>query len=218
MQGKVPAEPQRKGKVPEERAAPDMREDEELEGEISQDGWKIMKMLGSARGAFASQVYKELRMSGNAFKNKAELLQDLGVVGMKVGKIRKNKLNYYFLTEMGRKLYSARFGEPIMTSSVKDKDIVENFELGGWKASLKDGIISIEKNRKTLHIVVQKSNDREEITKRLRKYSYFICGSGTIKNIVIQEAARSGKPVLFIATDKEFDEEGKFEKVQFDRI
>jgi DNA helicase HerA-like ATPase len=196
---------------------PDIREDKELEGEISDDGWKIMKILGSARGTFASQIYKDLKMSGNAFKNKVDMLIDLNVVGMKTGKIRKNKLNYYFLTELGQKLFDARFGSPILSSSVKDREIVETFELGGWKSSLRDGIITIEKNKKTLNIVVQKNNDRQEIAEKLRKYSYFICSTDTVENIVIQEAARSGKPVLFTSTDKEFEEEGKFEKIQFQK-
>jgi DNA helicase HerA-like ATPase len=205
------------GKPGPEKAKTDLREDKELEGEISEDGWKIMKMLGDARGCFASQLYKELRMSGNAFKNKAELLQDLGVVGMRTGKIRKNRLNYYYLSELGQKLYSTRFGEDVTTSPVRDTEMVETFRLGGWKASLKEGILTIEKNRKGLSIVIQKSNDRDEVSKRLRRYSYFICATGAIKNVVIQEAARAGKPVLFIATDKEFEEEGKFEKVQFEK-
>ena len=64
-----------------------------------------------------------LRMSGNSFKNKAELLQDLGVIGMRAGKIRKNRLNYYYLTELGIKLFSSRFGEKVLTSPVKDREI-----------------------------------------------------------------------------------------------
>jgi len=135
MKGKVPREEPRKGKPG--KAEPDLREDEELQGEISEDGWKIMKMLGSGRGAFASQIYKDLRMSGNAFKNKAEMLQDIGVVDMKAGKIRKNRLNYYFLTELGQKVFETRFGSNVFRSSVKDREIVETFRLGGWKASLK---------------------------------------------------------------------------------
>ncbi|MCK4714535.1 MAG: ATP-binding protein, partial [Candidatus Aenigmarchaeota archaeon] len=216
MKGKTPRETPRKPRT--EPAKPDMREDKELEGEISEDGWKIMKMVGSARGSFASQIYKDLRMSGNAFKNKVELLQDLGVVGMKIGKIRKNKLNYYFLTELGQKLFDSRFGESILTSPIKDREILEVFRLGGWKASLEEGILSIEKNGKGLKIVIQKNNDRIEIAKKVKKYSYFICGTHNIKNMVIQEAAKMAKPTLFIATDKEFDEEGKFEKVQFQHI
>jgi hypothetical protein len=213
MKDRIPRDlPERAGPG---KAEPDLREDRELEGEISEDGWKIMKMIGAARGAFASQIYKELRMSGNAFKNKAEMLQDLGVLGMKPGKIRKNRLNYYYLTELGQKLYDARFGESVTTSSVRDREMVETFRLGGWKASLKEGILTIEKNRKSLHIAIQKANDREEISRRLRRYSYFICATEAIRNMVIQEAARAGKAALFIATDKEFEKEGKFEKVQF---
>jgi hypothetical protein len=212
MKDKVPKEAPRKG---EEKKEPDLRDDKELEGEISEDGWRIMKFVGSAKGAFASQIYKELRMSGNAFKNKADLLQDIGVVGMAVGKIRKNKLNYYFLTEVGQKLYNARFGENLMTSTVRDKELLETFQLAGWKAAMKEGVITIEKSGKSLSIAIQKTNDREEITRRLRKYSYFICATETLLNITIQEAAKLGKAVLFIATEKEFEREGKFEKIQF---
>ena len=217
MKDRIPVEVDKRVR-PEKKAEPDLREDKELEGEISEDGWKIMKMIGSARGSFASQIYKNLRMSGNAFKNKADMLIDLGVAGMKAGKIRKNKLNYYFLTELGQRLFEARYGDQILMSPIRDKEIVETFQLGGWKSSLSKGIITIEKNRKSLDIVVQKSNDREEILERLKKHSYFICGTGEIKSMVLQEAARTGKPVVFIATDKEFDEEGKFEKVQFEKV
>ncbi len=215
MKDRIPRDLPRKGSP--EKKEPDLREDEELEGEISQDGWKIMKMIGDARGTFASQIYKEMRMSGNAFKNKVELLHDLDLVGMTVGKIRKNKLNYYYLSELGQKLYNTRFGEEITISSVRDNEMVETFRLGGWKASLKEGIMNIEKNRKGLDIVIQKNNDREEISKRLRRYIYFICATDAIRNMVIQEAARAGKPTLFIATDKEFEEDGKFERVHFEK-
>jgi hypothetical protein len=204
-----------KGRVTLEKADPDLREDKELEGEISDDGWKIMRMIGNARGTFASQLYKDLRMSGNAFKNKADLLLDLGVVGMKVGKIRKNKLNYYYLTDLGQKLYATRYGEQVLTTPVKDREIVDVFQLGGWKSSFKDGIIRIEKNNKSVEIAVQKNNDRDEISVRLKKYSYFICASDNIRNAVIQEAAKQGKAVLFITTELDFGEEGKFEKIQF---
>lgn len=217
MKGKVPVEVDKRIK-PKEKPAPDLSEEKEAENEISEDGWKILRMIGAARGTFASQIYKELRMSGNAFKNKADLLIDTGVVGMKTGKIRKNKLNYYFLTELGQRLFEARYGSQIFSSPVRDKDIVETFQLGGWKASLEKGIITIEKNKKSLEIAVQKSNDREEIITRIKKYLYFICATEEIKNAVLQEAARTGKPVVFIATDKEFEEEGKFEKVQFEKV
>lgn len=213
MKGSLPADTPRKQKV--EAAEPDMRDDPEVQKEISDDGWKIMKMLGSARGSFASQLYKELRMSGNAFKNKADLLKDIGVLGMKAGKIRKNKLNYYYLTELGQKLFDARFGDTVLTSPARDREILENFKLGGWNATLEGGVMTIEKNRKSLHIVVQKNNDREEIRKKLRKYDYFLCATEGIKNIILQEAAREGKSSVLIATDKEFEEEGKFERVQF---
>jgi hypothetical protein len=215
MKDKIPRDLSKKPEL--EKPKPDLREDEELEGEISEDGWKIIKMLGDARGTFASQLYKELRMSGNAFKNKTELLQDLGVVGMKFGKIRKNKLNYYFLSDLGQRIYNTRFGEDIKTSTVRDKEMLETFKLGGWKASLEAGVMTIEKNKKRLNIVIQKTNDREEIAKRLKRYSYFICSTEEVKNIVIQEAAKAEKPIIFIATDKEFEEEGKFEKVQFEK-
>ncbi len=213
MKGKIPVEMPRKAKA--EPAKPDLREDPELEKEISDDGWKIMRVLGAAKGSYASQIYKDLRMSGNAYKNKADLLIDLGVVGMRVGKIRKNKLNYYYLTELGQKLYDTRYGDTVLTSPVKDKELVDTFKMGGWNASLKEGILTIEKNKKKLDIVIQKANDREDIQKRLRKYSYFICATEGIKNMVIQEAARAEKPSILIATDKEFEEEGKFERVQF---
>lgn len=217
MKNKIPQETPRKPvKQAGEKPEPYLRDEPEVEGEISEDGWKIIKMIGAAKGAFASQIYKDLRMSGNAFKNKAELLQDLGVVGMKAGKIRKNKLNYYFLTELGQKIYTTRFGESILTSPIKDKDILETFKLAGWKASLDAGILTIEKNKKALGIVIQKTNDRQDIAARLRRYSYFICGTEAIRTMVLQEAAKAGKAVLFITTDKEFDEEGTFEKVQFE--
>ena len=214
MKGKTPQESPRKQKM--ESAEPDMRDDSEVEKEISQDGWKIMKMVGSAKGSFASQIYKDLRMSGNAFKNKVDLLIDLDIVGMKTGKIRKNKLNYYFLTELGQKLYDTRFGESILTSPARDKEIMETFQLGGWKASLKEGVMCIEKNKKTLRIVVQKNNDREEIGSKLKRYDYFLCATGEIKNMIIQEAAKMEKAAILIATDKEFQEEGKFERVSFE--
>ena len=134
------------------------------------------------------------------------------------GKIRKNKLNYYFLTELGQKLFDSRFGESILMSPIKDREILEVFRLGGWMASLEEGILAIEKNGKGLKIVIQKNNDRQEIAKKVKKYSYFICGTDNIRNIVLQEAAKTAKPTLFIATDKEFEEEGTFEKVQFQHI
>ncbi len=78
--------------------------------------------------------------------------------------------------------------------------------------------MTIEKNRKSLHIVVQKNNDRDEIAKKLKRYSYFLCATEAIKNMVVQEAAKMEKPAILIATDEEFQKEGKFEKVSFERV
>ena len=218
MKGRLPKEPPRKKALEKAENVRESVVEEEPSKEITEDGWKILKIIGSGRGVFASQIYKDLRMSGNAFKNKADILSDIGVIDMKAGKIRKNRLNYYFLTDLGEKVFETRFGSSIFSSTMKDKEITETFKLGGWNAILKGGIITLEKNRKTLEIVVQKNNDREDISGKLKAYSYFLCATPEIKNLVIQEAAKKGKPVLFIATDTEFDREGKFEKIQFQKV
>ncbi len=49
-------------------------------------------------------------MSGNAFKKRAEKLMSMGLIAFSVGKVFRQKANYYFLTEKGEEVFNSKFG------------------------------------------------------------------------------------------------------------
>jgi predicted transcriptional regulator len=130
---------------------------------LQSNEWELIKILGSGQATFASQIYRLVNISGGMFKKRSQKLVDKGVVGLKTAKMRKNRMNYYYLTELGEAIYEKAFptsgkkpelktgGDSRMKASrdafqslspseriepVELKDILENLSFDGWKCEL----------------------------------------------------------------------------------
>ncbi len=188
--------------------------------EINENDWDVIKAIGNGSGAFSSQIYKNLRISGSVFNRRIDKLIDLGLVEMRKAKIKKNRLNYYYLTGIGMDVFATRYGieeEVIQTSLEK---VLEMFSMAGWSFEKGENRVVLDINGKKANIIVANTQDREKIHSDLGKNRYFLCASEQIKNMILQETAkraRGGKMLtLFISTINNFEDKGEFERIEFD--
>jgi len=188
--------------------------------EIDDNGWKVIKTLGEGKGAFTSQIYKTLGMSGTVFAKVSRKLDDMGVLGFSKAKLAKNWLNYYFLTDKGEQLFAKMYGELKGTTNLDLDGVYDMFGAAGWKHS-RDGFeLSVEAEGKSMVIMLVDAPDKAKILADLARTRYFICANDRLKNIVAQQAAKYARQtkngyVLFIGTTKSFEERGEFERIEF---
>jgi DNA-binding MarR family transcriptional regulator len=216
-------EPEEQKPAPKEPKRPRERpEDVPMDSiqEINENEWSIIKVIGEGFGVFSSQIYKNLSISGSAFNKRIEKLIDLDLVEMRKAKARKNRLNYYYLTELGMDVFATRYGIGEEVHEIRIDKILEMFKLAGWPHEVRGDTVELTIGGKKANIILERSQDREKIYSDLGRNRYFICATEQIKNIVLQEAARraSGgkKFAVFISTVKGFEENGEFERIEFD--
>ncbi|MBI4175735.1 MAG: DUF87 domain-containing protein [Candidatus Aenigmarchaeota archaeon] len=212
---KPPAAIERPARAP--AATPDGEEIKPQD--LDEHSWKIVKALGEGRGVFTSEIYRLVKISGKAFVVKIKKLMDLGLVATRPGKVQKNRMNYYFLTDAGFRVFSRYFRPAVAESDVRLDEIIEMFSSAGWAYKEKESKFSFSEDGRTIDVPVISSNDRKAISAAVAKTSYFICANERIKNMVIQEASKltytTGKRrAVFVATAKRFGETRKFEIIQ----
>ena len=190
--------------------------------------WEIIRILGSGQATFASQIYRLVRVSGGIFKKRAQKLMEKGVIGMSSAKIRKNRMNYYYLTEMGEAIFRDAFrkkssGTPSIEGSkpraekMELKPIIENLTQDKWKCALGESTLTIKKGEQNLTIHMKGSLGGSEFSPA---ETFLLCSSDGVKNLMLQKAARLSAEfrkgfTIFISTVKEFEETGELEEVEF---
>ena len=188
--------------------------------ELDEKETEIIKVLGSGTSIFTSEIYKQLKMSGTAFAEKIKKLVGYGFVLPKEGKIGKNKMNYYYLTNRGEKIYTEEFGALSGEVKMEIKELMDIFASAGWVYEKAKNLVYFDKGGKRHVIFLWSKMDRENIRSNIfNKARHFIAANERIKNLIIQEACRfsfeNGEPlVLFVSTAKEFSERGKFERLE----
>jgi DNA-binding HxlR family transcriptional regulator len=211
-----------KGRIPK-KLLETVKEEEELNipvNDISNDGWDIMRTIGEGKGVFASQIYKEINISGSSFKERVQRLISQGLVGMREAKISRNKMNYYYLTELGEKYFEARYGLSEKKHDLNIGKAKRMFENVGWAVKAEDSLIKLSKGSTQLEIVIEDCEDRNMLAASAKGRSrYFICADEVVKNLLLQHAAicaspKSGK-AIFVTTLKGFEENGRFERIDF---
>ena len=187
--------------------------------EINENDWNVIEVIGKGFGTYSSQIYRELKVSGSVFNRRIEKLIDLGLVEMRKAKIRKNRLNYYYLTELGMDVFATRYGLEENVIDVKVDNVLEMFRMAGWSFENHGDRIELNVGGKKANIIIADSQGREKIFSDLGRNRYFLCASEQIKNIVVQEAAKRAKEktlTLLISSIKDFEDKGEFEKIEFD--
>ncbi len=193
--------------------------------EIDDNGWKIIKTIGEGRGAFTSEIYKRISMSGSVFNKVMEKLISLGLAGGVRAKAGKNRMFYYHLTDLGLAVYEKMFGKPKGSANMDLDGIREFVKLAGWewkekKDSEGETLVEMGNNKTSMRINIEEKPDRERIRKDLAKSRYFLCATNEIRNMVLQEAAKysrrnSSGYILFVSVAEKFQEKGKFDRIEF---
>jgi DNA-binding MarR family transcriptional regulator len=191
--------------------------------EIGEKEWEIIETIGHGRGAFTSQIYSSLGISGATFNKKIKKLIRCGVVGQFKAKIGKNRLFYYFLTEKGEELFEKKFGKKEGKVEIDISDILEIFSLVGWKCKTQDNQVFVSGNAgKKFKITLINNLDREKIYELVPGSTHFICANPVIKNILMQQLAkychkRGEGGTFFVALPENFKEKMEFQTVIFEK-
>ncbi len=191
-----------------------------LAQEVEQAGRRIIKVLGEGRGAYSSQIYRELKMSGSTFITKVNKLREQGLVNVVNAKIKKNKMCYYFLTRDGEEFFRSVYGNRTGNVDMDMGRVSGMFANAGWNVQKENGRMTISKDGKTVSFIVVDTLDRDGIGGAVRNGGRYLCADETIKNTVLQMAARfskeNGPITVAVTTLKNLEETGKFEKVEFE--
>jgi len=191
----------------------------EFEGEVNEQGMKIIEAVGSGSGSFTSQIYRKTKMSGKTFERSVKRLMDQGLVGMKKAKTGKNVLHFYFLTDSGDGVFDKNFKRKEKVIDRDIREIVSILEDSGWVFDRKGKRLTFEENNKKLSVIIENTFDRKKIAGDLRETQYFICVSEGVRNMLLQEAARlsykQGQVSIFVSSPEKFAKKAKFERIDF---
>ncbi len=192
--------------------------------EIDDNGWKVIRTIGEGRGAFTSEIYKRISMSGSVFNRTMERLISLGLAGGVKAKAGKNRMFYYHLTDLGEAVYGKMFGKPKGSGKIDLDSLKEFVELAGWEWREEKGedgsMVEMGNGKTSMRINIEERPERERIRGDLAKSRYFLCATNEIRNMVLQEAARYSRRdpsgyILFVSLAKRFQDRGKFERIEF---
>ena len=190
--------------------------------------WDIIQSIGSALGCSAAAIYKEIGCSGTVFREQVEDLVREGYVGMKEGKVYKQKSHYYYLKPKGRTAFDSRFRKKPISEVMNVIPYIEFLKSKGFVVTKKinDAVCLIEKDSTTVSLYFENTTDYDTIYENIKlagHRSYVICSSETVKNAVIQGFARfSGEYgrdnpniVLFIISRECLDKNRSFSRIEF---
>ncbi|MCX7830727.1 MAG: hypothetical protein N2445_06685 [Acidobacteria bacterium] len=150
----------------------------------------ILRAIGLGKGVFASQIYKSLRLSGSTFRENIESLMHKGIVDMKTVKMKRTKAHYYFLTDLGERIFSEKFSIPQKNDDINLEAIKEGFEKAGYIVEIKEGFIILGKEGEEKKVAVITSTERKKIFEIVKTEENFLCSTHSIACIVVQQAAR----------------------------
>ncbi|MCH7761354.1 hypothetical protein IIA15_08180 [candidate division TA06 bacterium] len=187
--------------------------------EVSEQALKILEAVGMGAGSFASQIYSKAKMSGKTFDRQVKRLIDQGLVGMKRAKTGRNVMHFYFLTDQGDQVFDKEFKRP---SKVYDKDVSEVIGLledAGWLFDREGKKLIFSEGNNHMTVCIENSLDRKKMLADLKSTPYFICVSESVRNLLLQEAAKrsytEGPLTVFITTPEKFAKKADFEKIEF---
>jgi hypothetical protein len=207
---------------------PEEKHEKTLE-EIDNTSWKIIEVLGNSIASSTSEIYNYIGISGNSFKKRAEKLMGLGLVKFCVGKVYRQKANYYFLTDEGEKVFGSKFKmqpeKEVDVEQIKNF-LINHFTLKRWRIleDNTDQLVFDVEGRKVF-VNLETRLDDEKIKERIRNLPeggslHFVCTSDRVKNFVIQRIAKYSCDhekgiTTFIATMDEMREGKDLKKIEF---
>jgi DNA helicase HerA-like ATPase/DNA-binding MarR family transcriptional regulator len=209
----------------------DVEENVEIKSkEIDDTSWKIIEVIGNSIGSSTSEIYNSLGISGNSFKKRADELIQMGLMRFGIGKVYRQKANYYFLTDEGEKMFESKFERIIEKMDIDLKQIknflMNHFTLNHWIVSEENADqVVFQKEGNKLFATIETELNSEKIKNDIENlskqgYVYFVCSSDNIKNHTIQQAAkysfnRKINLVIYVATINELKERNEFKRIEF---
>ncbi len=191
--------------------------------DVSEAGWKIIRVLGRFDASATSEIYKMLSMSGATFKQNAERLITLGLLGSREAKVFRQNAIFYFLTNRGAAAFGAKFSRPSQDIKADEQAlrIEAFFRKQGWEIDRRASPWILSKDEKNVRLVFATSLERAMLEGLLsHNGAHFLAASENVKNALIQMAAKrsaeQGKPfMLSVATLQMLEAGEKFRKVGF---
>ncbi len=195
--------------------------------ELTSRQWDIIEILGSAKGCSAATTYKEIGCSGTVFKEQVEKLVEDGLVGMKEGKVHRQKSHYYYLLEKGRNAFERRFRslKPVV-ETMNVYPYIGFLKSRGFKVvdKVNDSVCMIEKEGSKVGLYFENTTDYDKLYENVKVVGsrcYVVCSSDKVKNAVVQGFARfaagskGGNIVIFIITAEALDKRKNFARIEF---
>lgn len=186
---------------------------------VGENEWKIIKLIGQGKCSFKSEIYNDMKMSGNVFNEHLDRLMETGLVGVRKAKSRRNRLFYCYLTDAGERLFEEKHGK-VREEARTDTELIEKkFRIDGWQTSRSGNELTLQKGGQAVKMKIQDRFDKDNILEALREHDRFIAASAEIRNAIIQEAAKHPNemksPTIYTATADELEGDGRFSKIEF---
>jgi hypothetical protein len=199
--------------------------------ELDDSSWKIIEILGKAKASSTSGIYNIMGMSGSSFKKRAKKLLELGLIGFSVGKVYRQKANYYFLTDKGERMFETKFEKELLKEEMdiaKIKNFITSyFSLKGWRfVEEKPDQIIFECNGKKMFVNLETELNEKQLNGDIERYDkegslYFVCSSEKVKSFIIQKTAkycsdrRLSNLTIFIESHIELNNGKDFKSIEF---
>ncbi len=183
---------------------------------------EIFQMVVTGKGVFSSQIYKQMKISGTTFEERAKRLFDLGYIAFRKAKIGKNKLHIHFPTARGISTFEDVFGPlPQGTKELNITNLKHLLADAGWAFSAEKAGFEFNDGEKSMTIKIAFNLDRAELKSIVQETGYILYASERIRNVLLQVAANlvyeTGSPLtLYLADVREFVEHKAFEKIVFE--
>ena len=202
----------------------------------------IILLLGEGLACKSSDFKKELKITGQDFKQHAVTLAKKGLIGFKRMKAAGSPI-FYFLRPEGLAAFNILAGkwpyevrgqklERKHRHSKMKEHVIERFRKVGWELldnKVESGYVDICLKKDDLTIPVEistGSNKYEQVYRNILKCVeafggvYFVCENGVAYNIVLQQASKLSFDynvnfLLYIILYEDFLEGKKFEKYEF---
>jgi len=192
---------------------------------LSERQLDIFEAIGSCKGCNAATIYKEIGCSGTVFKEQVAELVECGLVGMKEGKVYRQKSHYYYLLPAGRRMFHERFRslKPIV-ETMNVYPYIDFLKSKGFKVveKVNDSVCMIEKEGSRVGLYFENTTDYDKVYKNVSVVGnrcYVVCSSDKVKNAVVQGFARfadgCANIVMFIITADALDKRKNFTRIEF---